>query len=62
MRLRFRMKAKRTLPPPAVRRRRRRSFETSQKKDREAIDTAFKRLVGDDGFRPQGAFVKRRLF
>jgi hypothetical protein len=54
------MKAKRTLPPTTVGRRLRRSYETSQKKDRDAIDAAYKRLIGDDGFRPEGAFGTRR--
>jgi len=33
----------------------------SQKKERDAIDAALKRLVGDDGFRPKGAFGTRKL-
>jgi hypothetical protein len=53
------MKAKRTLPPGKVARRPRGNFQTSQKKDREAIDAAFKRKIGDDGFRPQGAFGRK---
>ena len=55
------MKAKRILPPTTVKRRSRRSFETSQKKVREAIDAALKRKIGDDGFRQQGVFGKKRL-
>jgi hypothetical protein len=55
------MKAKRNLPPTTVGRRSRRSFETSQKKVREAIDAALKRKIGDDGFRQQGVFGKKRL-
>jgi hypothetical protein len=54
------MKPKRTLPPTTVGRRPRRSYETSQKRDREAIDAAFKRLIGDDGFKSEGAFGTRR--
>lgn len=55
------MKAKRNLPPTTVGRRSRRSFETSQKKVREAIDAALKSKIGDDGFRQQGVFGKKRL-
>jgi hypothetical protein len=51
------MKAKRTVPSAKVRARRK--FETSQKKDRDAIDAALKRMMGDDGFRPHGAFGRR---
>jgi hypothetical protein len=56
----FAMKAKRTLPASTTGRRPRRSFETSQKKERDAIDAALKRLMGDDGFRPRGVFSKRK--
>ena len=35
------MKAKRSLPPTTIGRRFRRSYETSQKKDRDAIDAAY---------------------
>jgi hypothetical protein len=28
----------------------------SQKKEHDAMDAALKRLIGDDGFRPQGIF------
>jgi hypothetical protein len=55
------MKTKRVLPPTKVGRRPRRKVETSQKKDREAIDAAFKRMIGDDGFRPQGAFGRKAV-
>ena len=54
------MKAKRSLPPTTIGRRFRRSYETSQKKDRDAIDAAYKRLIGDDGFRPEAVFGPRR--
>jgi hypothetical protein len=54
------MKAKRSLPPTTIGRRFRRSYETSQKKDRDAIDAAYKRLIGDDGFRPEGVFGTRK--
>jgi hypothetical protein len=54
------MKTKKTLPPATIGRRPRRSSDTSQKKDRDAIDAALKRLLGDDGFRPQGAFGTRK--
>jgi hypothetical protein len=53
------MKAKRALPPGKVARRPRGNFQTSQRKDREAIDAAFKRKIGDDGFRPHGAFGRK---
>jgi hypothetical protein len=55
------MKLKRSLPPNKIGRRPKRIYESSQKKDREAIEAAFKRLVGEDGFRPQGAFGTRKL-
>jgi hypothetical protein len=51
---------KRIVPSTKVGRRTRRSFETSQKKVREAIDAALKRKVGDDGFKPAGAFGRAR--
>jgi hypothetical protein len=54
------MKTKRTLPPATIGRRPRGSSDTSQKKDRDAIDAALKRLIGEDGFRPQGAFGTRK--
>jgi hypothetical protein len=54
------MKLKRALPPTKIGRRPRRN-ESSQKKDRDAINAALKRLLGDDGFRPQGAFGTRKL-
>jgi hypothetical protein len=53
------MKAKRTLPPIKVGFRIRRNYETSQKKDRDAIDAAFKRKIGEDGFRLHGAFGRK---
>jgi hypothetical protein len=54
------MKTKRTLPPTKVGARRpRRNFERSQKEDRDAIDAAFKRKIGDDGFRPHGVFGRK---
>jgi hypothetical protein len=55
------MKLKRSLPPTKIGRRPKRHYESSQKKDREAIEAAFKRLVGEDGFKPQGAFGTRKL-
>jgi hypothetical protein len=55
------MKLKRSLSPAKIGRRPKRNYESSQKKDRQAIETAFKRLVGEDGFRPQGAFGTRKL-
>ena len=51
-------KMKRTVPPTTIVRRKRLTFETTQKEEREAINAAFKRLVGDDGFRANGAFGK----
>jgi hypothetical protein len=56
----FPVMKKRTVPPTKVGRRTRRSFETSQKKVREAIDAALKRKLGDDGFKPSGAFGRAR--
>jgi len=53
------MKAKRTLPPSKVGLRTQRNFETSQRKVRDLIDAAFKRKIGDDGFRPNGAFGRK---
>ena len=35
--------------------------DMNQKKDREAIDGALKRMFGDDGFRPHGVAEKRRI-
>jgi hypothetical protein len=32
----------------------------SQKKERDAVDAALKRLIGDDKFRPQGIFGTRK--
>ena len=55
------MKTKSALPPTTVGDRPRRSFETSQKKDRDAIDAAFKKLIGEDGFRAHGAFGRRKV-
>ena len=37
----------------------RRNVEMSQKKEREAIDAAFKRNIGNEGFRPHGAFGRK---
>jgi hypothetical protein len=54
------MKAKRTLPATTTGRRPRSSFGTSQKKERDAVDAALKRLIGDDKFRPQGIFGTRK--
>ena len=57
----FVMKTKRTLPPTKVGARRpRRYFGRSQKEDRDAIDAAFKRKIGDDRFRPHGVFGRKR--
>jgi hypothetical protein len=55
------MKVKRSLPPTKIGRRPKRNYESSQKKDREAIEAAFKRLIGEDGFKPQGAFGTGKL-
>jgi hypothetical protein len=33
--------------------------DMNQKKDREAIDGALKRMFGDDGFRPHGVFGRK---
>jgi hypothetical protein len=52
------MKSKRNLTKLKARRPRRK-FETTQKKDRDAIDAAFKRMIADDGFRPYGAFGRK---
>jgi hypothetical protein len=52
-------KIKRTIPPVTVGRRKRFTSEMSQQKEREAINAALKRLVGEDGFRANGAFSKR---
>jgi hypothetical protein len=57
----FAMKLKRSLPPNKIGRRPKRNYEASQKKDRDAIEAAFKRLVGEDGFKPQGVFGTRKL-
>jgi len=54
------MKIKRSLPPTRVGRRPRRKYETSQKRDRDAIDAAFKRKLGDDGFQPGGVFGAKK--
>jgi hypothetical protein len=56
----FAMKAKRTLPSTTTGRQPRRKSGMSQKKERDAIDAALKRLIGDDGFRPQGIFGTRK--
>jgi hypothetical protein len=56
----FAMKAKRTLPPITTGRQPRRRSGMSQMEEREAIDAALKRLIGDDGFRPQGIFGTRK--
>ena len=53
------MKDKRTLPLTKVGRRHRGKSVQSQKKDIEAINKAFKRKIGDDGFRPQGVFGRK---
>jgi hypothetical protein len=51
-------KMKRTVPPTTIGRRKRFTSETTQKEEREAINAALKRLVGEDGFRANGAFGK----
>jgi hypothetical protein len=51
------MKPKRNLPPTTTGHRPRRNFGMSQKKERDAIDAALNRLIGDDGFRPRGIFA-----
>jgi hypothetical protein len=56
----FAMKAKHILPPKTSSRRSRRRSGMSQKEERDAIDAAFKRLIGDDGFKPQGVFGTRK--
>ena len=53
------MKAKHTLPSAKVGPRNRAKPEQSQKKDIEAINRAFKRKIGDDGYRSQGAFGRK---
>jgi hypothetical protein len=53
------MKAKRILPPVKVGPRNRAKSVQSQKKDIEAINRAFKRKIGDDGYRSQGAFGRK---
>jgi hypothetical protein len=53
------MKAKRTLPPVKAGPRNRAKSVQSQKKDIEAINKAFKRKIGDDGYRSQGAFGRK---
>ena len=49
---------KRTVPPTTIVRRKRLTFETTQKEEREAINAALKRLVGDDGVIANGASGK----
>jgi hypothetical protein len=56
----FAMKAKRTLPAVTTGHQPRRRSGMSQKKERDAIDAALERLIGDDGFRPQGIFGTRK--
>ena len=56
----FAMKAKRTLPGKSTGREPRRRSGMSQKEERDAIDAALKRLMGDDGFRPRGVLAKRK--
>jgi hypothetical protein len=51
-------KIKRTLPPTTIGRRKRFTSEKTQKEEREAINAALKKLVGEDGFRANGAFGK----
>ena len=53
------MKAKHTVPPVKAGPRNRAKSEQSQKKDIEAINKAFKRKIGDDGYRSQGAFGRK---
>jgi len=53
------MKAKHTLPPVKAGPRNRAKSVQSQKKDIEAINKAFKRKIGDDGYRSQGAFGRK---
>jgi hypothetical protein len=53
------MKAKRILPAVKVGPRNRAKSAQSQKKDIEAINKAFKRKIGDDGYRSQGAFGRK---
>jgi hypothetical protein len=53
------MKAKDPLRPVKVGPRNRAKSVQSQKKDIEAINKAFKRKIGDDGFRSQGAFGRK---
>ena len=55
------MKNKPTLPQTKIERRPRRNFETTQKKDRDAIDAAFKRKIGDNGLRPRGEFGRKKV-
>jgi hypothetical protein len=54
------VKAKRTLPPIMTGRKPRRRSGMNQKKEGDAIDAAFRRLIGDDGFKPQGVFGTRK--
>ena len=55
------MKARRTLTPVKVGPRNRAKSAQSQKKDIEAINKAFKRKIGDDGYRSQGAFGRKHV-
>jgi hypothetical protein len=55
------MKAKRTLTPVKVGPRNRAKSAQSQKKDIEAINNAFKRKIGEDGYRSQGAFGRKHV-
>jgi hypothetical protein len=48
-----------TLPPVKAGPRNRAKSVQSQKKDIEAINKAFKRKIGDDGYRSQGAFGRK---
>jgi hypothetical protein len=55
------MKAKRILPPVKAGPRNQAKSAQSQKKDIEAINKAFKRKIGDDGYRSQGAFGRKHV-